>query len=184
MPREILPHSVLQQNLQAISSQTTNIVDIATSAIHRKPRKRRFSQLENESEQDVDTFKGRLLGVEDGLILAVLSEPQEASPLQVYRDGDKEIDVFKGRLLGVEDRLIDAIVSEACPNYLSDQRVLGSPDSFSWYSQAEVGMPESKSLRSRKASNDEFALSAQQDSRTSAGSLDFSETQTSNSSFS
>jgi hypothetical protein len=182
MPREILPHSVLQRNLQAISSQRANILDIATSAIHCKPRKRRFSQLDNDSEEDVDTFKGRLLGVEDSLILAVLFKPQEASPLQVYGDGDKEIDGFKGRLLGVEDGLIDAIVSESCPNYLSDQRILGSPDSFSWYSQAEVGMPESKSLRSRKASNDEFALSAQQDSRTSAGSLDFSETQTSNSS--
>lgn len=134
MPREILPRSALHRHLQAISSQTTNTLDIATSAIHCKPRKRKFSQLDNESEEDVGTYRGKLLGVEDGLIAAVLLKPQEASPSQVYRDSDKEVCSFKGRLLGVEDGLIDAIEIESYPIYRTTNQTpdLPPPPTGTW----------------------------------------------------
>lgn len=173
MPREILPRSALHRHLQAISSQTTNTLDIATSAIHCKPRKRKFSQLDNESEEDVGTYRGKLLGVEDGLIAAVLLKPQEASPSQVYRDSDKEVCSFKGRLLGVEDGLIDAIESESYPIYRTTEPDTGSSTTSNWYLGAEVVMAERQSLRRRKGPNNFHALPAQQNSKASVGPLGF-----------
>jgi hypothetical protein len=151
-----------------IFSQTTNNLDVGTSAVQCKPRKRSFSQLDHESEQDVDTFKGRLLGVEDSLIAAVLPSP---SLPQVHRDNDREVDSFKGRLLGVEDGLIDAIGSESCPDHPTKQRPLKSSATFPWYLQAEVKAPKRPSLRSRKKPNNVRKLLAQQDSEASAAFL-------------
>ena len=76
-----------------------------------------MSHFDGESEQDVDTFKGRLLGVEDGLILAVHPRPQEWNRSEARCESDKDVDKFKGRLLGVEDGMIDAIMSEPCPGH-------------------------------------------------------------------
>jgi hypothetical protein len=168
MPRNALSQCVLQRHLQVIFSRTTNNLDVGTSAVHDEPRKRSFSQSDRQSEQDVDTFKGRLLGVEDSLIAAVL--PSSSLP-QLHRGNDREVDSFKGRLLGVEDGLIDAIGSESCPDHLNKQRALESSTTFPCYLQAEVRALKRRSLRSRKGPNNVRKLPAQQDSEASTGSL-------------
>lgn len=168
MPRNTLPQSVLQRHLQVIFSQTTNNLDVGTSAVQCKPRKRSFSQFDHGSEKDVDTYKGRLLGVEDSLIAAVLASP---SLPQVHRDDDREVDSFKGRLLGVEDGLIDAIGSDSCPDHSIKQRTLESSTTFPCYLQAEVRAPKRLSLRSSKEPKNVRKLNAQQDPKASAGSL-------------
>lgn len=177
MPRNIPPQSILQRHLQTILSQTTNNLDVGTSAFHDNPRKRNFAQLdhehEHEPEEDAHKFEGRLLGVEDDLIAAVLLKPQEASLSQVYRDSDTQVEIFKGRLLGVEDGLIDAIVSESYPGHEINQRDPEPANPLLWYSHPEYGLQEDQSLPARKEVNDVLTLSAQQGLKASAGSLGF-----------
>jgi hypothetical protein len=74
MPQDIVQQSVLQRHLRALIYRTTDRSNVSTSAVHPKPRKRSFSQVRHETDKDIDTFKGRLLGVEDGLIDAIKSE--------------------------------------------------------------------------------------------------------------
>lgn len=149
MPRHILPRTRFSQHI-------TNS-DVGTSAVHRS-RKRSCSQFDRDSEQDVDTFKGRLLGVEDGLILAVHPRPQECDRSQAHCESDKEVDKFKGRLLGVEDGMIDAIMSEPCPDDRTVQGALTCSDNSPWYSQEKIRMPERQLLRSRERTSDVIAL--------------------------
>lgn len=172
MPRYILPQPVSQRQLQTIRSQPYTNLDVGTSAVHR-PFKRSFSQFGCESDQEVDTFKGRLLGVEDGLMLAILPRRRECDRPQAPCESDKEVDRFKGRLLGVEDGLIDAIVSESCNGHSNSQGALESASNFLWYSQMETGMPERKMLPSAKRPGDALALPTDQCPQAFAGSETF-----------
>lgn len=172
MPRDPRPQSVLQRHLQTIFSHTTNNLDVCTSAVQVRSRKRCFSQLDRESGQgqDIDQFKGRLLGVEDGLIAAVLPMSQELSVPQVHLERDKEVDKFKGRLLGVEDGLIDAIVSGSCPIEPDRQQHVKSSTTFPRYPRAEAGVPEIQLLQPRKRPSNILASPAERGRNASAGS--------------
>ena len=172
MPRYILPQHISQRQSQPRFSQPITDLDVGTSAIH-KPRKRSFSQFDCESEQDVGTFKGRLLGVEDDLILAVNPRPQEWDGSQAHFKSDKDVDKFKGRLLGVEDGMIDAIGSEPCLGHRTRQGALDSSKSFPWYSQAEFRMPERQILRSTEGTSDTVSFATHRHAKAFADSSTF-----------
>lgn len=172
MQRYILPQPISQRQVQPKFSQPITDLDVGTSAVH-KPRKRSFSQFDRESEQDVDTFKGRLLGVEDDLILAVHPRPQEWNRPQVHLESDKDVDKFKGRLLGVEDGMIDAIGSEPCLGHRNRQGALDSSHNFPWYSQAEVRMPERQLLLSTERTSDTLSFATHRHAKAFADSSTF-----------
>jgi len=172
MPRYILPQPVSRRELQTSCSQPGTGLDVGNSVIHR-PRKRSFSQFDRGSEQFLDTFKGRLLGVEDGLLLAVHPRHQKWDPPQAHCESNKDVNKFKGRLLGVEDGMIDAIVSEPHPGHRTRQGALGSPNNSTWYSQAKVGMPERQLVRSTKRNCDALALPTDRFSKASPSSSAF-----------
>lgn len=172
MPRYILPQPVSRRQSQTSHSQAITKLDVGTSAVHR-PRKRSLSQFDRESEQYLNIFKGRLLGVEDGLLLAVDPRPQNWDHPQAHCDSGKDVDKFKGRLLGVEDGMIDAIVSEPCPGHRTRQEALDSSNNFPWYSQAKAKMPERQPRRlsrSTKRPSDAPALPRDRYAKPSAGS--------------
>ena len=75
MAQIILPQSVLQRHLQALISRASSNSVSSTTAVHPNPGKRSFSEVNRANDKDVDKFKGRLLGVEDGLIDAIMCEP-------------------------------------------------------------------------------------------------------------
>lgn len=172
MQRYILPQPISQRQSQPRFSQPITDLDVGTSVIH-EPGKRSFSQFDRESEQDVDTFKGRLPGVEDDLILAVHPRPQEWNRPQVHLESDKDVDKFKGRLLGVEDEMIDAIGSEPCLGHRNRQGTLGSSHNFPWYSQAEVRMPERQLSRSTERTSDTPSFATHRHAKAFADSSTF-----------
>lgn len=172
MPRYILPQPIPRRQSRTNCVQSITDSDVSTLAVH-KPRKRRLSHFDGESEQDVDTFKGRLLGVEDGLILAVHPRLQEWNRPQARCESDKDVDRFKGRLLGVEDGMIDAIMSEPCPGHRTIQGALSSSNISPWYSQEKITLPEGQLLRSRRRTSDALALPTNRCPKASASSSAF-----------
>ena len=172
MPRYNSPQHISQRQSQPRFSQPVADLDVGTSAVH-KPRKRSFSQFDRESGQDVGTFKGRLLGVEDDLISAVHPRPQEWDRPQAHLESDKDVDKFKGRLLGVEDGMIDAIGSEPCLGHRNRQGTLGSSTNFPWYSQAEVRMPERQISRSTERTSDTLSFATHRHAKAFADSSTF-----------
>jgi hypothetical protein len=71
-----------------------------------------------ESNGDVDAFKGRLLGVEDELIDALINGSYTSPPTRqpaheqsASSQASSQPDHWKGRLLGAEEELIDALTS-------------------------------------------------------------------------
>jgi hypothetical protein len=168
----------------------TNKLHVGTSAVHSKSRKRHCSPIHCESGRGADTFKGRLLGVENELVDAIMSgvypsrsttsdshvgtsavhsksRKRHCSP--VHCESDRDVDTFKGRLLGVEDGLIDAITSGVYPSRPTNQQVLESLTSPAWYSQAKAGMRETRLLGSKEGLHDTLALPAAQYTDTSIG---------------
>jgi len=72
-----LPQSVLQRHSQALMKRkrTTKQADAGISSFHfMAPQLLSDEQVSHESDKDVDNFRGRLLGVEDGLIDAIMGE--------------------------------------------------------------------------------------------------------------
>ena len=169
MPPHSLPQPVSRRQLYTNRSQTTTNLDVRTSAAHR-PCKRSFSQPDSGSDQDVDIFRGRLLGVEDALMLAALARRQERNREQAHCESDKGLDRFKGRLLGVEDGLIDAIVRASFTGYSTRQGALESSNKFLWYSQAKIGISERQLLPSAKRPSDARASPTDRCPQASAGS--------------
>jgi hypothetical protein len=75
----------------------------------------------DSDDTDVHTSKGRLLGVEDGLIDALINDPPprrrligETTPTRTstgsfHRNSQSNFEGLEARLLGVDDRLVDAV---------------------------------------------------------------------------
>jgi hypothetical protein len=75
----------------------------------------------DSDDTDVHTFKGRLLGVEDGLIDALINDPPprrrligETTPTRTstgsfHRNSQSNFEGLEAGLLGVDDRLVDAV---------------------------------------------------------------------------
>lgn len=76
MTRRItLPQSALLAHLRILMSRTTNSEQFGSSVVDfTRPGEPSFARMHGGNAKDVDTFKGRLLGVEDGLIDALTHE--------------------------------------------------------------------------------------------------------------
>ena len=125
-PRNASPPSVLQRHLQTLLDRHIIDKDVGTPAVLPKSQESSFPQVHRESNQDVNAFKDRLLGIDNGLIAAILSQPQDPNLPRLHCESNEDVDKFRGRLLGVEDGLIDAIVGEPSPGHPSSQRMLGA----------------------------------------------------------
>jgi len=80
MAQGALHQSVLQRHLQALTNRNLNQSNTGKLVVQSKPRKRSISQAHHGNDKDLDTFKGRLPGVEDGLIDAIISDSSPDRP--------------------------------------------------------------------------------------------------------
>jgi hypothetical protein len=120
-----------------------------------------FAPQIRDSDQDVHTFKGRLLGVEDDLIDALIDDPIPhrligETPIRTstgsHQNSQSNFERLKARFLGVEDQPIDAIALPAAQDVdqPTDLQAPGSPSSCHWHTTSpQSGWPTVKQCSNR-----------------------------------